>query len=67
MLAEEEEMEGAFVIHKNEEDSPEERLRTLLAERGMILNDDDFQDFVQTDRGQTMLTQVRRIIKEEAA
>ena len=33
----------------------------------MILNDEDFQDFVQTDRGQTMLTQVRRIIKEEAA
>ena len=60
-------MEGAFVIHENEKDSPEERLRTLLAERGMILNDEDFQDFVQTDRGQTMLTQIRRIIKEEAA
>ena len=60
-------MEGAFVIHENEKNSPEERLRTLLAERGMILNDEDFQDFVQTDRGQTMLTQVRRIIKEEAA
>ena len=59
-------MEGAFVIHENEKTLLRKDFERL-AERGMILNDEDFQDFVQTDRGQSMLTQIRRIIKEEAA